>query len=135
MSGVRFFNIHRSWEDWFGMLFGLLIVISPLLAGPSEHGSGVLPDHAPAIFSAVITGLLVFCVAEMEYMALQRWEEMCEMVLGLWLIMSPLVLGYSGEGSLRFWHTSLGGVVVLMAALKLWQDWNLTDRELARHGQ
>jgi hypothetical protein len=71
----------------------------------------------------------------MEYIALQRWEEACEMALGLWLAVSPYVLGYSADGALRFWHTALGGLVILLAALKLWQDWDLTDQDLARHGQ
>jgi hypothetical protein len=71
----------------------------------------------------------------MEYIALQRWEEAGEMALGLWLVASPYVFGYSGDGALRFWHASLGGFVILLAALKLWQDWDLTDQDLARHGQ
>ena len=29
MSGTQFFKIHRSWEDWVGMLIGVLIGISP----------------------------------------------------------------------------------------------------------
>ena len=29
MSGFGFFNKHRTWEDWFGMLLGVLIVVSP----------------------------------------------------------------------------------------------------------
>ena len=29
MSEFRFFNTHRPWEDWFGMLLGVLIVVSP----------------------------------------------------------------------------------------------------------
>ena len=79
--------------------------------------------------------VLVFGLAQMEYIALQRWEEAGEMVLGLWLIAAPYLLGYSSDGVLRFWHTGIGAVVFLLAALKLWQDWDLTDQELARHGQ
>jgi hypothetical protein len=58
-----------------------------------------------------------------------------EIFLGLWLIASPYALGYSSEGMLRFMHTSLGGIVVLLAALQLWQDWDLSDQEMAQHGQ
>ena len=39
------------------------------------------------------------------------------------------------DGLLRFWHSSLGGLVVLLATLQLWQDWNLSDHDLAQHGQ
>ena len=68
-------------------------------------------------------------------MALQRWEEVAEIVAGLWLIASPYVFGYSGDGTLRFWHVSLGALVVLLAALQLWQDWDRSDQEMAQHGQ
>ena len=29
MSSTQFFKNHRSWEDWVGMLIGVLIGISP----------------------------------------------------------------------------------------------------------
>jgi hypothetical protein len=58
-----------------------------------------------------------------------------EIVAGLWLIASPYIFGYSGDGTLRFWHTSLGGLVVLLAALQLWQDWGLKDEDMLKHGQ
>lgn len=135
MSGFRFFDTHRSWEDWFGMLLGLLIVLSPWLTREANHGLGTLQEPGFAILSTVLVGILVFGLAQMEYIALQRWEEAGEIVLGLWLIVSPYILGYSAGGALRFWHTGLGAVVLLLALLKLWQDWNLTDHELAQHGQ
>jgi hypothetical protein len=33
-----------------------------------------------------------------------------------------------------YWHFVLGAIVVLLAAVELWQDWRLSDQELARHG-
>lgn len=135
MSGTPFFNTHRSWEDWLGMVLGVLIVLSPWLTGEPNHGFGQLSEPGLAMLSTVLVGVLVFGLAQMEYIALQRWEEGCEIALGLWLIASPYLLGYSGAGTLRLWHTGLGAVVFLLATLKLWQDWNLTDQELARHGQ
>jgi hypothetical protein len=58
-----------------------------------------------------------------------------EIALGLWLIASPLIFGYSGDDMLRAWHATLGGIVVLLGALQLWQDWRLSDQELAKHPQ
>lgn len=135
MSGIRFFDTHRKWEDWFGMLLGLLIVLSPWLTGQANYGFGTLSEPGFAILCTVLAGVLVFGLAQMEYIALQRWEEAGEMVLGLWLIAAPYLLGYSSDGMLRFWHTGIGAVVFLLAVLKLWQDWDLTDQELAKHGQ
>jgi hypothetical protein len=77
----------------------------------------------------------VFGLGQLEYVALQRWEEVAEIALGLWLIVSPFIFGYSGDDMLKIWHTSLGVIVVLLGALQLWQDWRLSDQELANHPQ
>jgi hypothetical protein len=134
MSDFRFFNTHRTWEDWCGMLLGLLIVLSPWFPTQTSHEL-VTADRSTVILNTFAVGILVFGLAQLEYIALQRWQEVAEIVLGLWLIASPYVLGYFGDGLLRFWHSSLGGLVVLLAALQLWQDWELSDQELLKHGQ
>lgn len=123
----RLFTIHRNWEDWFGMLLGLLIALSPWAAG-DEVG------HA-AVWNAALIGVAVFFLAELEYVALTRWEETGELLLGLWLVLSPYVFGYFNTGTLRFWHSTLGGLVILLAALELWQDWERSDKEMLKQGR
>ena len=127
MSGIRFFGIHRSWEDWLGMLLGVLIGLSPWLAGQQ--------DHQTVMWNAILVGALVLAVAQLEYVSLQRWEEAGEIALGLWLIASPFIFGYADTGDLRYWHFVFGAAVVLLAVFELWQDWKLSDKELAQHGQ
>jgi hypothetical protein len=134
MSDFRFFNTHRTWEDWCGMLLGLLIVLSPWFPTQTSHEL-VTADRSNVILNTFTVGIVVFGLAQLEYIALQRWQEVAEIVLGLWLIASPYVFGYFDDGLLRFWHSSLGGLVVLLAALQLWQDWELSDQELLKHGQ
>ena len=48
---------------------------------------------------------------------------------------SPFVLGYAGDEMLRAWHIALGAIVALLGALQLWQDWRLSDQDLANHPQ
>ena len=127
MSGIRFFNIHRSWEDWVGMLLGVLIGLSPWLAGQQ--------DNQAVMWNAILVGAFVLGLAQLEYVSLQRWEEVGEIAFGSWLIASPFIFGYTNTGDLRYWHFILGAVVVLMAVLELWQDWRLSDKELTEHGQ
>jgi hypothetical protein len=134
MSDFRFFSTHRPWEDWFGMLLGVLIVVSPWFPLQSTHDV-MDGERSIMILNTFVVGMLVFGLAQLEYVALQRWEEVAEIVLGLWLIASPLMFGYSGDDMLRAWHATLGGIVVLLGALQLWQDWRLSDQELANHPQ
>ena len=134
MSDFRFFSTHRPWEDWFGMLLGVLIMVSPWF--PVQAGQDAVDaDRSYMILNTFVIGMLVLGLAQLEYVALQRWEEGAEIVLGLWLIASPFVFGYSGDHILTVWQAMLGGLVVLLGALQLWQDWNLSDQDLARHSQ
>jgi hypothetical protein len=134
MSDFRFFSTHRPWEDWFGMLLGVLIVVSPWFPLQSSH-EVMNSERSIMILNTFVVGMLVFGLAQLEYVALQRWEEVAEIALGLWLIASPLIFGYSGDDMLRAWHATLGAIVVLLGALQLWQDWRLSDQELANHPQ
>jgi len=66
---------------------------------------------------------------------LHRWEEGLETAFGLGLIASPFIVGYADAGTLRYWHFFLGTAVVLIAVLELWQDWRLSDAELAHQSR
>ena len=134
MSDFRFLGKHRSWEDWFGMLLGVLIVVSPWF--PMQGNPEVMDsERSIMILNTFVVGMLVFGLSQLEYVALQRWEEVAEIVLGLWLIVSPWLFGYSADPFLPAWHAILGTVVALLGALQLWQDWHLSDQELAKHPQ
>ena len=134
MSDFGFFRTHRPWEDWCGMVLGFLIVVSPWFPLQMSHeiADG---ERSVMILNTFVVGMLVFGLAQLEYVALQRWEEVAEVVIGLWLIASPFIFGYSGDDLLRYWHAALGGIVALLGALQLWQDWRLSDQELAKHPQ
>ncbi|MBR0828283.1 SPW repeat protein [Bradyrhizobium manausense] len=131
MSDFGFLKTHRTWEDWCGMLLGALIFASPWFPIQEE---AALAGRQMAILNTLAIGLVVFGLAQLEYVALQRWEEVTTILVGLWLIVSPYVFGYSGEGFLRLYHTSLGAVVVLLGVLLLWQDWEQSDQDLLKHG-
>ena len=107
MSGFGFFNKHRTWEDWFGMLLGVLIVVSPWF--PFSNHDVMDAERSTMILNTFVIGMLVFGLAQLEYVALQRWEEVGEI--------------------------ALGGFAVLLGGLQLWQDWRLSDQDLANHSQ
>lgn len=93
MARISFFNIHRNWEDWLAMLVGVLIGLSPWLAGQQ--------DNQVVMWNAIIVGALVIALAALELANLQRWEEAGEMACGMWLIASPFIFGYAGAGALK----------------------------------
>lgn len=132
MSDFGFLKTHRTWEDWCGMLVGALIVASPWF--PAQDQSAIAGNQT-AVLNTVAIGLVVFGISQLEYVALQRWQEVATILVGLWLIASPYVIGYSSDGFLSIYHTSLGAVVVLLGIFLLWQDWDLSDQDMLKHGQ
>ena len=116
------------------MLLGMAIILSPWFPTQASH-EVVDAERSYVILNSFTVGMLVFGLAQLEYVALQRWEEVAAIFLALWLIISPYVFGYSGDGLLRFYHSTLGGLVLLLAALQLWQDWDLSDQDMLKHGQ
>jgi hypothetical protein len=127
MAGIRLFNVHRTWEDWVGVIFGVLIGISPWLAGEV---------HTPVIaWNTVLVGALVLALAILEFADLRNWEKTGEVACGLWLIASPFVFGYADSGELRYWQFALGAAVILLAVFELWQDGIASDKKLAPRGQ
>jgi hypothetical protein len=133
MSDFRLLGTHKTWEDWCGMLLGVLIILSPWFPTQTAHDI-VDSDRSLMILNAFTVGILVLGLAQLEYVALQRWQEVAEIVLGLWLIASPAIFGYANDGLMLLWHSVLGVLVVLLGALQLWQDWELSDQDLLKHG-
>ena len=119
-------NVHRPWEDWLAMILGVVIGLTPWIAGQV--------DNPTVVHNAVLAGSLVLALAAIEQLDLHRWEEVGEIACGLWLIASPFFFGYAERGALKDLHFALGSIVLLLAALEFWQDWNLTDAQLAYHG-
>ena len=123
-AAIRIFGVHRTWEEWIGIIVGALIVISPWMVNAF--------DSQFVVMNAVIVGVLVLSLAGMEIVVLQTSEEWLELACGLWLTASPFIFGYAGP--LQSWHIGLGTIVVVLAVVELLQDWKLSDEELARHG-
>ena len=115
------------------MLLGILIALSPWF--PIQQGELSDSGRSIIILNTVTVGVIVFGLAQLEYVSLQRWEEVAGILAGLWLILSPYLFGYHSEGLLRFYHSSFGALAVLLSTLQLWQDWELTEQDMLKHGQ
>ena len=133
MADFRLLGTHRTWEDWCGMLLGLLIILSPWFPAQTSYDV-VEGERSIMILNTFTIGIIVLGLAQLEYVALQRWQEVAEILLGLWLIASPAIFGYANDNMMLLWHSVLGVLVVLLGALQLWQDWELSEEDLLKHG-
>ena len=110
LADKSWFTEHRGWEDFCSVLFGGLIVISPIIAETTTI----------VTVNAGICGVFIVGLALVEFMSLQRWEEVLELACGGWIMASPFVLQYGND--LRLIHLILGGGIVILALFELWQD-------------
>lgn len=96
------------WQDWVSLVLGGWLAVSPWVLGYS--------DVVPATWSAVIVGVVLGAYALVEIEMPKPWEEWVNFLLGLWLMLSPLVLGFAGS-AMAAWHTvAIGALVLLLAA-------------------
>jgi hypothetical protein len=103
---------HRRWEDILSMILGAAIIISPMF---------VTPPVSPMVMTVTaLAGAAIVVLAGLEQLWPRRWEEILGLALGVWVMVAPVALNYSG--TLRTWHFVLGACVTLLAILELWQD-------------
>ncbi len=96
------------WQDWASLVLGLWLLLSPWLLGYTSLTN--------ALWNSVIVGILVALMALMHLRGGPVWEEWVNLVLGIWLILSPWILGFSGMAS-PTWNAVIVGVLVGLFAL------------------
>jgi len=103
----------RRSQDWYNLILGGLLFFSPWYMG---FVGDFLPTRNAWIVGAA---LVVIAVAALSVFA--EWEEWLNLALGLWLVASPWLLGFTGN--LRaFWpHMAVG---LLTAAVSAWAVWD-----------
>ena len=75
------------------------------------------PAAAP---NAWVSGILIGIVAIAALTKFAEWEEWINLVLGLWVLVSPWVLSFAPQTTARWAYVIVGLVVAVLAGLKLW---------------
>ncbi len=107
----------KHWQDPISLIAGLWLAVSPW----------VLKFQAETrpMWNAVIVGVLVAVIALYALYEVFAWEEWANLLLGVWLIVSPFVLGFSAMQTVML-NTVIVGA--LIAALAFWAL--ATDRDI-----
>jgi hypothetical protein len=116
----------KRWQDWANVLLGLWLFVSPWALDYAQH------QYAAWNAYALGAGIVVFA-AIAAYMP-KAWEEVINALLGVWLILSPYVLGFTTQTMVAL-HTVVIGMLVTAFAVwamfrdkefyKYWQDHQL----------
>ena len=99
----------KHWQDPVNALLGAWIALSPWVLGFQQQ-------MAP-MANGVVIGVALIAAALGAYFLPRAWEEWTEGGLGLWMVISPWVLGFSTNHNAML-NAVLSGIVV--AVLALW---------------
>jgi hypothetical protein len=92
-----------------------LILGAVLLSAPWLYA---FPPGA-ASQNAMVTGLVIVVLSIASLAAFAIWEEWLNLIVGLWAIVSPWVLGFQGTVAMNV-HLVIGGIVAVLAAIELY---------------
>ncbi len=109
------------WQDWINLVLGVWLFISPWVLGYA----GV----PAAAWDAWVFGVIVAATSVGALTQFALWQEWVNVVIGIWLLISPWVLGFAvPEAQGAMWNFVVVGIGV--GVLALWDA--LTHRDSAR---
>ena len=105
MTAMERFSTY--WQDTVNFLLGVGLFFSPWLFGYESVQN--------AAWNAHIVGVIIAVMALITLFAFQSWEEWVSGVLGLWLIISPWLMGFGSVIAPAMTHVLIGLAVVVLA--------------------
>ncbi|HWU64915.1 MAG TPA: SPW repeat protein [Ensifer sp.] len=104
---------NRHWQDWLTGVAGLWLAISPWVM-PYISADGMV--NAMITWTFFLTGVVVVLIAAAAVSAFSEWQENAGIVLGIWIAISPWILGFSGFPFATVNAVVCGSLIFVLAA-------------------
>jgi len=100
-------------QDWANLVLGVLLFLSPWVLGfrSDQHAS----------WNAWICGAVIAVLAIGALSMFQEWEEWLNLIVGLWVVAAPWVLGFAAIMAAMWAHVVIGLLVAAAAAWEIWE--------------
>lgn len=113
----------NHWQDWVNVILAIWLFLSPwilqFMSRVSEP-AGISPySMSRASWNAWVLGVIIFLVAISALSRLQLWQEWVNLLLGIWVFISPWVLGFSRAMAPSWDHWVVGVLVFVFAVWDL----------------
>lgn len=102
-------RVSRQWPDSVNFILGVWLVISPWVL---QYAQPAYPA-----WNAWIVGIIIAVAAFSALVAFHQWEEWVNVVLAVWLIISPWALGFSTQTTPTSNQIVVGVLVGVLAIL------------------
>jgi hypothetical protein len=120
----------RKWRaesvlDLYNLVLATVLFISPwVFARASETAVVDLRISAVAIAILSIAAIVAF----------SYWEEWANLLLGLWLVVSPWLLGFAHTSAMHF-AIGIGSAIAFMTLLDLWLRFEAAEQDATQSGK
>lgn len=115
----------NRWRDWVMLVLAAWLFVSPWLLGYTSPapagGEAVTSGFATAAWNAWVLGVIVAVFAIWAIYSFAEWHDWVNGVLGVWLVVSPWILGFSAMTAAVWNHVIVGLLIVALAAWELWE--------------
>ncbi|NLS01916.1 SPW repeat protein [Rhizobium sp. P32RR-XVIII] len=101
-------------QDWANLVLAVCLFISPWVIG---FAADTVPTWNAWIVAIALGALTIAALS-----VFAEWEEWANLVLGLWLIVSPWLLGFAANANAMWTSVVMG---VLIGAVSLWAVWDV----------
>jgi hypothetical protein len=102
---------NARWQNLANFVLGAWLFISPWVLGFSDAGK--------VATNAWIFGIIIALLALSAIFAYQRWEEWLTAAIGVWVFISPWVLGAVSNARILWSSLVVGALLVILA---LWSS-------------
>lgn len=116
----------KRWQDWVNLLAGAWLFVSPWVLNYASELSA-------AAWNAYILGAAIVLFAAVAVSVPKAWEEGINVVLGVWLAISPWALGFASNREVAMNTSVVGFVVAVLALWAMFRDRGFQDWRHKRH--
>jgi hypothetical protein len=102
------------WQDWTNIALGVWLLVSPWVLGFSNIEA--------ATWNAVLLGIAIVVLEFADVLVPDPWPERVSLPVGLWVIVSPMVLGFTDDVAATLSTGFTGLLVAAMSASAIWAE-------------
>lgn len=105
--------------DLYNLLLAVFLFVSPWLFALANR---------TAAMDLRASGAAIAILSLVALVAFANWEEWANLLLGIWLIVSPWVLGFPHTRAMHY-SIGIGVTVAFLATLELWLVYDAAHQE------
>jgi hypothetical protein len=109
--------------DLYNLLLAIFLLLVPWFFARAS-GAAAIDLRASGAIIAILSLVAMFAYAD--------WEEWVKLLLGIWLIVSPWLLGFAHTSAMHY-SIGIGATVAFFSALELWLVYEAHHVEPAAH--